>query len=115
MAQMRDTHETGLPVMRSLFFDFPAAPVAWEVEDQFLSGPDVLVAPVVTEGARERRVYLPAGAAWRDAWTGAGHQGSGWITAPAPLEVIPVYLRAGGRVEPFGPVASLGPAESPGE
>jgi len=117
MEQMRAAHETGLPPMRPLFLDFPADPVSWEVEDQFLFGADVLVAPVVTEGARERRVYLPSadgGTAWRDAWTGAEHQGGGWITAPAPLDTIPVYLRAGGRLEPFGPVASLGPAENPG-
>jgi len=118
MEQMRGAHETGLPPMRPLFLDFPGDPVSWEVEDQFLFGGDVLVAPVVTEGARERRVYLPAGpggTAWQDAWTGAEHQGGEWITAPAPLDTIPVYLRAGGRLQPFGPVASLGPAESAGE
>jgi alpha-D-xyloside xylohydrolase len=115
MEQMRVAHETGLPPMRPLFMDFPADPASWEVEDQFLLGSDILVAPVVTEGARERRVYLPAGpggTTWQDAWTGAEHQGGGWITAPAPLDTIPVYLRAGGRLQPFGPVASLGPAEN---
>ncbi len=115
MDQMRAAHETGLPPMRPLFLDFPSDPASWEVEDQFLFGPDVLVAPVYVEGARERPVYLPAGAAWRDAWTGAEHEGGQWITAPAPLETIPVYLRAGGRVEPFGPMAGLAPAESSGE
>jgi alpha-D-xyloside xylohydrolase len=118
MEQMRVAHETGLPPMRPLFLDFPADPVSWETEDQFLFGSDVLVAPVVTEGARERRVYLPAGpggTTWQDAWTGAEYQGGGWITAPAPLDTIPVFLRAGGRLQPFGPVASLGPAENPGE
>ena len=117
MEQMRIAHETGLPPMRPLFLDFPADPVSWEVEDQFLFGGDVLVAPVVTEGARERPVYLPAGdggTTWQDAWTGAKYQGGGWITAPAPLDTIPVYLRAGGRLQPFGPVASLGPAENSG-
>jgi alpha-D-xyloside xylohydrolase len=115
MEQMRTAHETGLPPMRPLFLDFPSDPASWEVEDQFLFGPDILVAPVYAEGARERRVYLPGGAAWRDAWAGTEHQGGQWITAPAPLDTIPVFLRAGGRVEPFGPVASLGPAESSGE
>ncbi len=118
MEQMRIAHESGLPPMRPLFLDFAADPVSWEVEDQFLFGSDVLVAPVVTEGARERRVYLPAGdggTTWQDAWTGAEYQGGGWITAPAPLDTIPVYLRAGGRLQPFGPVASLGPIENSGE
>jgi alpha-D-xyloside xylohydrolase len=117
MDQMRVAHETGLPPMRPLFLDFPGDPVSWEVEDQFLFGGDVLVAPVYTEGARERRVYLPSGPAgpgvttWRDAWSGAEHAGGQWITAPAPLELIPVYLRAGGAVEPFGPFASLAPPD----
>jgi Glycosyl hydrolases family 31 len=73
--------------------DYPGDLVSWEVEDQFLFGGDILVAPVYTEGARERRVYLPAGSAWLDAWTGAGHAGGQWVTAPAPLELVPVYLR----------------------
>ena len=118
MAQMRKASESGLPPMRPLFVDFPADAASWDVEDQFLFGDDILVAPVYTEGARTRRVYLPAGpegTTWRDAWTGAEHQGGAWITAPAPLDTIPVFLRGGGQVEPFGSPASLGPAENSGE
>jgi alpha-D-xyloside xylohydrolase len=118
MAQMRQAAESGLPPMRPLFVDFPADPASWEIEDQFLFGGDILVAPVYAEGARSRLVYLPAGpegTRWQDAWTGAQHQGGAWITAPAPLDTIPVFLRGGGQVEPFGPPASLGPAENSGE
>jgi alpha-D-xyloside xylohydrolase len=111
MAQMKVAHESGLPPMRPLFVNFPADETAWEVEDQFLFGDDILVAPVIKEGAREREVYLPPGATWRDAWTGA-EAGPGWITAPAPLEIIPAYIREGGSVEPFGPIETLGPIES---
>ncbi|HEY4465226.1 MAG TPA: TIM-barrel domain-containing protein [Streptosporangiaceae bacterium] len=110
MDQMRAAHEAGLPPMRPLFLDFPSDPASWDVEDQFLFGPDVLVAPVYVEGARERPVYLPAGAVWQDAWTGEEHQGGQRITAAAPLETIPVYLRSGGALAPFGP-----PGESAGE
>jgi len=106
MAQMRVAHETGLPPMRPLFLNFPGDPVCWQVEDQFLFGDDILVAPVLAEGARERQVYLPAGS-WRDAWTGAQAEGGRWVTAAAPLELIPVYVRGG--VEPFGPLSSIGP------
>ena len=108
MEQMKVAHETGLPPMRPLFLNFPADPACWEVQDQFLLGDDILVAPVVTEGAREREVYLPAAAGWRDAWTGAPVAGGQWVTAAAPLELIPVYVR--GRAEPFGPLASLDPS-----
>jgi alpha-D-xyloside xylohydrolase len=92
---------------RPLFLNFPADPACWDIQDQFLLGDDILVAPVVTEGAREREVYLPAGAEWRDAWTGAPAAGGQRVTAAAPLELIPVYVR--GNVSPFGPLGSIGP------
>jgi alpha-D-xyloside xylohydrolase len=82
--------------MRALFLEFPDEALAWEVSDQFMFGPDVLVAPVTTQGAREREVYLPEGASWLDAWTGERVGENGWVTAAAPLERIPVYLREGG-------------------
>ena len=56
MAQMRAAHATGAPPMRPLFFDFPADEEGTTVEDQFMLGPDLLVAPVLEEGAREREV-----------------------------------------------------------
>jgi alpha-D-xyloside xylohydrolase len=87
---------TGLPPMRALFLEFPEEEPAWEVSDQFMLGPDVLVAPVTAQGARERDVYLPEGASWLDAWTGEPVKENGWLTAAAPLERIPVYLREGG-------------------
>jgi alpha-D-xyloside xylohydrolase len=102
MDTMRVAHAEGLPPMRPLFLNFPADETCWEIDDQFLLGDDLLVAPVVVEGAIERRVYLPAGARWLDAWTGAAQPGGQWLTAPAPLERIPVYMREGGAIEPFG-------------
>jgi len=72
---------------------------AWQVEDQFMFGPDILVAPVLREGARARTVYLPAGQRWRDAWTGEEHEGGVALQAAAPLERIPVYLRAGAQID----------------
>lgn len=79
--------------MRPLFFDFADDPQAAEVEDQFLFGPDLLVAPITEYQARSREVYLPAGAEWLDAWTGAKFAGGQRIVADAPLEQIPVYVR----------------------
>jgi alpha-D-xyloside xylohydrolase len=90
---------TGLPPMRALFLEFPEEPEAWQIKDQYMFGPDVLVAPVTTYGAREREVYLPAGATWLDAWTGEPVTEKGWTTVPAPLERIPVYLRQGGALK----------------
>ena len=98
MEQMTVAHSTGLPPMRALFLEFPDEAPAWEVTDQFMFGPDVLVAPVTTYGARERDVYLPEAASWLDAWTGNPVGATGWVTAAAPLERIPVYLREGGSL-----------------
>jgi alpha-D-xyloside xylohydrolase len=96
MEQMSTASANGLPPMRALFLEFPDEAPAWEVTDQFMFGPDVLVAPVTTYGARERDVYLPHAASWLDAWTGNPVGATGWVTAAAPLERIPVYLREGG-------------------
>lgn len=88
-------HRTGAPPMRPLFFEFPGDEAAWHVDDQFLLGPDLLVAPVAEAGARSRPVYLPHGACWTDAAGGQCHEGGRTVEVPAPLERIPVFVRAG--------------------
>ncbi|MGP1395523.1 MAG: TIM-barrel domain-containing protein [Inquilinaceae bacterium] len=91
--QMRAAHETGVPPMRPLLLEFPDDLEAFRVEDQFLLGPDLLVAPVLEAGARMRRVYLPAGETWRDAWTDQVHDGGIWTDVEAPIDRIPVFTR----------------------
>jgi alpha-D-xyloside xylohydrolase len=97
--QMKVASERGLPPMRPLFVDFQDDPVCETVEDQFMFGPEVLVAPVLYQGQRERKVYLPAGADWTDAWNGKQYPGGQWIEVPAPLQTIPIFLKAGSRLE----------------
>lgn len=101
MAQMKVAHERGVPPMRPLFFDFSRDEEAHRVEDAFMFGPDLLVAPVLEEGVRSRSVYLPEGASWCDAWTGRELAGGQWVQADAPLERIPLYLRDGARLPIF--------------
>jgi alpha-D-xyloside xylohydrolase len=96
--QMRVAAERGLPPMRPLFVDFPGDAAAWRAEDQFLFGPDLLVAPVLEPGATRRAVYLPAGSAWTEAATGARHQGGGTVTVPVTLDRIPVFVAQGAEV-----------------
>ena len=93
MKQMKLAADRGIPPMRPLFFDFEDDPKTAEVEDEFLFGPDILVAPITEYKAREHEVYIPAGTQWVDAWTGEEHPGGASITAKAPIERIPVFLR----------------------
>ncbi len=67
--------------------------MTWDVDDSFMFGPSLLVAPVAEYLARERVVYLPAGSRWTDAWTGEEHCGGASITVNAPLNRIPLFLR----------------------
>jgi alpha-D-xyloside xylohydrolase len=97
MEQMRVAHETGLPPMRPLFVDFPADARSWQIEDEFMLGPDVLVAPIDQAGSRERDVYLPPGA-WVNAWTGVSREGGSSSHEEAPLNRIPVFVRKGASV-----------------
>lgn len=96
---MRAAHERGTPVMRTLFYHYPDDAAAWDVEDEYLFGPDVLVAPVLEAGAQERSVYLPAGENWLDVQSGVVYQGGQRIEMDAPLERIPVLVRSGAKVE----------------
>ena len=89
---------SGEPLMRPLLLDSPADPVAWRIDDQFRLGRDILVAPVVEEGATTRRLYLPAGE-WRDFWDGATYAGQQWVDVDAPWDRIPVFVRAGATIE----------------
>ena len=93
---MKDAAEAGAPVIRPLFFDFHTDAAAVEVTDQYMFGPDVLVAPILELGMRKRKVYLPKGETWIDLQSGAEYCGGQTIVVDAPLEVIPVFERKGG-------------------
>jgi alpha-D-xyloside xylohydrolase len=97
-----DTHFRDGTIMRGLVMDFAADRKAWDVDDEYLFGPAFLVAPVTEFKARSRKVYLPAGTRWFDLYSGRSVDGGQTITAPAPYERIPVFVRAGSIV-PTGP------------
>ncbi len=86
---------TGAPFMRAMFMDFPGDPKVGDIKDQYMFGPAFLVAPVVEQGATSRQVYLPAGADWYDYWTSRKFAGGQTITADAPVETLPLFVRAG--------------------
>jgi alpha-D-xyloside xylohydrolase len=91
----------GYTLMRPLVFDFQSDTSVFDIEDQFMFGPAIMVSPVTKAGATNRSVYLPAGT-WYDFWTGTATEGGTDVTANAPLSQIPLYVRAGSIV-PLGP------------
>jgi alpha-D-xyloside xylohydrolase len=101
--QARRTSRTGVPIMRPLLLEFPEDQGSWDVDDQFMFGRDLLVAPVLEERASERSVYLPAGAEWTNAWTGARAPDGEVVIVEAPLEQIPLFVRDGARLPVRGP------------
>ncbi len=90
---MEEAHVKGTPVMRTLFYMYPEDAACWEVEDEYMYGPDVLVAPVLYEGQTSRSVYLPKGEDWTEPFTGREYAGGQWIVADTPLDVIPAFVR----------------------
>jgi len=107
---VREATQTGMPVMRALWLHYPDDPRAVACGDQYLWGRDVLVAPVVEQGANLRKVYLPRGT-WYDFWTNERIEGGREISRAVDLETIPLYLRAGAIV-PLGPVKQFVGEES---
>jgi len=95
------THENGAPFMRGLFMDFGGDPKVADVGDEYMFGPSLLVAPVVEQGVTSREVYLPAGADWYNFWTNERLRGGQKVTVAAPIDVIPLFVKAG-SILPLG-------------
>ncbi|TVX89391.1 TIM-barrel domain-containing protein [Paenibacillus agilis] len=89
-----EASQTGLPIMRPLVLEYPNDPETFNLCDQFLVGDSVLVAPIYRPSTEWRSVYLPAGE-WYDEWTRERLEGGCHIHAHAPIETMPLYVRAG--------------------
>jgi len=105
------THEHYTP-MRSLAFDFRKDSAVYNIPDQYMFGPAFLVNPVTVplytgtdapDKPKNRLVYLPKGSDWCDFWTGETFPGGQKIETPAPMDIIPLFVRAGSII-PMGPV-----------
>lgn len=92
------TYETGAPFMRALFMDFPNDPKVADLGDEYMFGPAFLVAPVTDQGVTARQVYLPTGADWYNYWTNERVHGGQTISVDAPIDKLPVFVRAGSIV-----------------
>lgn len=92
---------TGAPFLRALPLDFPKDPKVADLRDEYMFGPAFLVAPVAEQGATSRKVYLPAGTDWYNYWTNERVKGGQTIMVPAPIDTIPLFVRAG-SILPIG-------------
>jgi alpha-D-xyloside xylohydrolase len=95
LKNMKVASEEGIPVMRPLFFDFPQDQLCYTTEDEYMFGPDLLVAPVLEYMAKTRKVYLPSDARWTDALTGKIYNGGQTIDCKVTLDNIPVFCKNG--------------------
>ncbi|MTI49199.1 MAG: DUF5110 domain-containing protein [Firmicutes bacterium] len=94
---MRESSLNGSPVIRPLFYHYQQDEKTYNINDQFLFGKDIMVCPIVKPGMTKRMVYLPEGE-WYDYWTKEKLVGGEYIIADAPLDIIPIYIKAGGII-----------------
>lgn len=99
--------ETGLPVMRPLVLHYETDKNTHELNGQFLVGEQLLVAPVLEQGARHKLLYLPEGS-WYDYWTGERLEGGQYLLREAELDVCPMYVKAGSIIPMYEPVQYVG-------
>jgi alpha-D-xyloside xylohydrolase len=95
------TWQTGAPFMRALPLDFPNDPKVTDLRDEYMFGPAFLVAPITEQGATSRSVYLPAGADWYNYWTNERLHGGQTVQVSAPIDTLPLFVRAG-SILPLG-------------
>ncbi len=105
-----EVEKTGLPLMRPLFLSYQEDEETYELNDQFLVGDCLLVAPVLQQGQRCRAVYLPAGE-WVDYWSGEKHYGPEYVLKKTPLAVCPIYVKAGSILPNYHPQNYVGERE----
>lgn len=98
---LEEAHRTGVPLFRPLLLNYQDDPNTYNLDDEFMVGDDLLVAPIVKPDITSRLVYFPKGI-WYDFWTNKKYTGGTMIRVDAPLETVPMFVR-GGAIIPMGP------------
>ena len=98
---LEEAHRTGVPLFRPLMLNYQDDPNTYNLDDEFMIGDDLLVAPIVKPDVTARLVYLPKGV-WYDYWTNKKYLGGTMIRLDAPLDTVPMFVRAGAII-PLGP------------
>ena len=94
----RQAAENSTPILCHMMLNFPEDRETWPISDQFMLGPDLLVAPILSEDTTQRSIYLPEGV-WFHLWTGQRYEGRQWIEIQAPIGAPPVFSRNHDRPE----------------
>ncbi len=95
---MTEAHKKGTPVIKPLFYDYYKDSNSWEIEDEYLFGHDILVAPIYEYEKREREVYLPVGVDWINIWSNEKFKGGQKVLIEAPIEEIPLFVKENSSV-----------------
>lgn len=101
----------GLPVIRPLVLHYQQDDKTYEINDQFLFGENIMVAPVLEQGKKARMIYLPKGENWIDYWTKESFEGGQYIIKEAPLEICPIYIKEGSIIPNFPELSYIGEKE----
>ncbi|WP_026658512.1 glycoside hydrolase family 31 protein [Butyrivibrio sp. AC2005] len=104
---LHESQENGLPVMRPLVLNYDDDANTYELNDEYMVGENILVAPVVDQGVTKRMVYLPKGT-WVDYWTKERYQGESYIIADAPIDTLPMYIKENSIIPMYENVQYVG-------
>lgn len=95
---MQETSENGSPIMRTMFYEFDKDEECFNVENQYMLGSEILVAPILEYKARSRMVYIPKGCNFKNAFTGELYEGGKYYTIDSPIDQIPVFYKEGSKL-----------------
>jgi len=104
---LEEAHRTGVPPFRPLLLNYQDDPSTYNLDDQFMVGNDLLLAPIMKPDVTRRLVYLPAGS-WYDYWTNKKYAGGTMISVDAPLDVVPMFVRGGAMIPLWPPLNYIG-------
>jgi len=104
---LEEAHRTGVPLFRPLMLNYQDDESTYNLDDQFMIGDDLLVAPILKPDVTRRLVYLPAGS-WYDYWTNKKYAGGTMISVDAPLDTVPMFVRAGAIIPTVPPLNYVG-------
>jgi alpha-glucosidase len=104
---LEEAHRTGVPLFRPLVLNYQDDPNTYNLDDQFMIGDDLLVAPILKPDVVRRLVYLPQGN-WYDYWTNKQYKGNQTISVDAPLDMVPMFVRGGAIIPSIAPMKYVG-------